>query len=98
MGDGEEIENDEAGWDGWEVDSDSSDSSESEGWIDVESDGDQNLDISDSEDDQPTDNKKPSITTTGDANVPSPQVEDAPRISTLATTKVKFSSQKVICI
>jgi len=75
------------------VDSDSSDSSESEGWIDVESDGDQNLDISDSEDDQPTDNKKPSITTTGDANVPSPQVEDAPRISTLATTKIKFSSQ-----
>jgi protein SDA1 len=70
------------------VDSDKSDSSESEGWIDVESDGDQNLEVSDSEDDTLPNKKNTANATT------SPQASEdvtsppAQRISTLATTKV----------
>jgi len=37
-------------WNGWEVDSESSDSSSEEGWIDVPSDSDEDLVVSDSED------------------------------------------------
>ncbi|GAA5863104.1 hypothetical protein JCM1840_002472 [Sporobolomyces johnsonii] len=46
-------DDDEAGWDGWEAESNSSDSdSDSEGgWINVESDGESDLEISDSDDD-----------------------------------------------
>ncbi|KAF8516656.1 protein required for actin cytoskeleton organization and cell cycle progression [Gautieria morchelliformis] len=86
--DGAEVEDNEADWDGWEVDSDSSDSSESEGWIDVDSDGDQNLEVSDSEDDTlPNKKNKADATTSNQASedVTSPP---APRISTLATTKI----------
>ena len=48
--DGEDGEKD--GWAGWEVDSDSDDSSsDSEGWIDVSSDG-EDLELSDSDDEK----------------------------------------------
>ncbi|KAJ6547221.1 protein required for actin cytoskeleton organization and cell cycle progression [Mycena capillaripes] len=71
-------EDDEAAWEGWDVDSDSSDS-ESEGWIDVEDD-DGDLHISDSEDeDKP---KEPPPPPDAEATDPST------RISTLATTKI----------
>ncbi|KAK7023814.1 protein SDA1 [Favolaschia claudopus] len=72
-------EDDEAAWEGWDVDSDSSDS-ESEGWINV-SDDEQELHISDSEDEDKPKEK-----------LPAPDAESAPdpstRISTLATTKI----------
>ncbi|KAI6043102.1 SDA1-domain-containing protein [Pisolithus marmoratus] len=51
-----EAEDDEAAWEGWDVETDSESDSESEGWIDVESDGD-DLEMSDSEDETLT--KKP---------------------------------------
>ncbi|KAJ7043356.1 SDA1-domain-containing protein [Mycena alexandri] len=71
-------EDDEAAWDGWDVDSDSSDS-ESEGWIDVD-DGNDDLHISDSEDEDKDKPKEPPL----DADA----VDPATRISTLATTKI----------
>lgn len=73
------------------MDSDSDSSSDSEGWIDVASDGD--LEISDSEDEKPTeDETKDSTTIQNVTDVTSSQGEEAraPRVSTLATTKVKL--------
>ncbi|KAH9000235.1 protein required for actin cytoskeleton organization and cell cycle progression [Lactarius akahatsu] len=72
---------DENDWEGWELESASSDdSSDSGGWIDVESDGGDHLSVSDSEDeDKKSDGKLP------------PNEEsstDANRTSTLATTKI----------
>ncbi|KAH9978314.1 SDA1-domain-containing protein [Russula compacta] len=77
--DGEE--DDEEAWEGWEIESESfDDPSDSRGWIDVESGGEDHLGISDSDNEygksraQPPENDWP----VGDAN----------RTSTLATTKV----------
>lgn len=50
-----EDDGDEAGWENWEVETDSS-TSESEGWIDVSSD-DEDLEVSDSEDEAPVQTK-----------------------------------------
>ena len=72
--DGVADENDAAAWEGWDVDSDSPSSDESEGWMDVP-DNDEDLIISDSEDEQ--DKAAPE---TGISDVPS-------RTSTLATAK-----------
>lgn len=69
---------DEAAWQGWDVESDSSDESESEGWIDVE-DNNETLNISDSEDEG---DKVKGTQDSGE--VPA----SSSRISTLATTKV----------
>ncbi|CAG8718756.1 15347_t:CDS:2, partial [Acaulospora colombiana] len=52
--DADMVENsgDERGWEGWDIDSDDSSEEESEnGWINVESDGEEAFDMSDSEDD-----------------------------------------------
>lgn len=68
-------EDDEAAWEGWDVDSDSSSDDESEGWLDVPDDDD-DLMISDSDDEAEKAPKPPNATETTD------------RISTLATTKV----------
>ncbi|KAF8273098.1 protein required for actin cytoskeleton organization and cell cycle progression [Lactarius quietus] len=77
--DGEE--DDENAWEGWELESESSDDSSGSGrWIDVESDGGDRLDISDSEDEDKRSNEKPSAN-----EAPS---TDANRTSTLATTKI----------
>ncbi|KAK0483327.1 SDA1-domain-containing protein [Armillaria novae-zelandiae] len=75
-------EADDAGWENWDVESDSSDSdSESEGWIDVD-DADDQLVISDSEDEG---EKKDGE----NAKVEEKNSEDvATRVSTLATTKI----------
>ena len=68
-------------WEGWEVESDSSDdSSDSGGWIDVESDGDDHLNVSDSDGEDGNGGNK-----LREADEPA---SDANRTSTLATTKV----------
>ncbi|EIW85329.1 protein required for actin cytoskeleton organization and cell cycle progression [Coniophora puteana RWD-64-598 SS2] len=74
VGDGQEDEDDDKGWEGWELESDSS-SSDSEDWHNVSSDGDDDLVLSDSEDEK----EKPPASA-------EPSVES--RISTLATTKI----------
>lgn len=69
-----EDDEDEAAWQGWDIESDSSDESESEGWIDVEDNDNNTLNISDSEDE-------------GDKLATGAQ-NAATRRTTLATTKV----------
>lgn len=71
-------EDDEAGWENWDVETDSSES-DSEGWMDVSSDG-EDLEVSDSEDEKETQAK--------DETDKDTQTHDN-RTSTLATTKVK---------
>ncbi|KAJ7582468.1 SDA1-domain-containing protein [Mycena floridula] len=71
----EEEEDDEAGWNNWEVESDdSSDKSSEDGWINVDEDEDLNISDSDDEEDQKEQVKDES--------------DPALRISTLATTKI----------
>ncbi|TFY77045.1 hypothetical protein EWM64_g6967 [Hericium alpestre] len=73
-------ENESDGWDGWDVESNSSDSSsDSGGWVDVESDGDDNIVVSDSDDEADADAKAAKRASVA----PEPD-----RISTLATTKI----------
>jgi protein SDA1 len=88
-------EDDAAAWEGWDVESDSSEEdSDSEPWIDVDSGGENNLDISDSEDEEDAKKKKKkkasAINEDEDAEMEQPPAEEpvADRISTLATTKV----------
>jgi len=81
-GDSENEDEDEAAWQGWDVETDSESDSESQGWIDVESDG-EGLEVSDSEDEAPT--REP--TTTQQEGQ-----EEQDRVSTLATTKVFCTS------
>ncbi|KAI0956922.1 hypothetical protein AcW1_005479 [Taiwanofungus camphoratus] len=86
---GEEAEADEAGWENWDVESDSSeDSSDSDRWVDVESDGD-DLDVSDSEDEgeRHPDKGKGKAADEIDAQV-QPDDNAASRVSSLATTKI----------
>ncbi|KAI0272597.1 SDA1-domain-containing protein [Gloeopeniophorella convolvens] len=79
-GSGDEEEDEEKAWEGWEMESDSSeDSSSSGGWVDVESDGEDHLSISDSEDEK---EKK------DDPSAKAGPSTNANRISTLATTKI----------
>lgn len=93
---GEEESDDEAAWEGWDVESDSSESEE--GWIDVESDGDDDLDISDSEDESDKKSKakgkkKAEEDEDEDEDVEmAPEVKEPARVSSLATTKVRFDS------
>ncbi|KAJ2916019.1 hypothetical protein MD484_g4411, partial [Candolleomyces efflorescens] len=70
----EDDSDNEDDWKGWEVESDSSSDSESEGWIEVSDDENENLVISDSEDEGE------------DKPMAEAQVEK--KISTLATTKI----------
>jgi protein SDA1 len=84
-------DDDEAAWNGWEVGSDSSDSSE--GWQDVASEG-EDFDVSDSDDEKPK-----SGGPVGEIEQPEKEIskepaeepaeEQAQRLSTLATTKVR---------
>ncbi len=80
----DDAEDDDAGWEGWDVESDSSEES-SEGWVDIESDGD-DLVVSDSDDEDAAKGHPPEE---GTAQVDG---ADASRISTLATTKVSIPS------
>ncbi|KAG5220584.1 Severe Depolymerization of Actin [Salix suchowensis] len=73
----EDKEDDETAWDNWDVGSDSSDShSESEGWVDVPSEGGSDIEVSDSEDEKDPEAKAEK------------EVDPADRVSTLATTKI----------
>ncbi|TFK93178.1 SDA1-domain-containing protein [Polyporus arcularius HHB13444] len=96
---GVEDEDDEAAWDGWDVESDSDEES-SDGWQEVDSDSDGDLEISDSEDED----GKPSKKSKGKGKAKAKDDDDdmeveegkeqenpeeaANRISTLATTKI----------
>ncbi|KZP29977.1 actin cytoskeleton organization and cell cycle progression protein [Athelia psychrophila] len=85
-GDGDKMEEDEeAAWEGWDVESDS-EGSDSEEWMDVDQGGEDNLNISDSEDeaDKPSGSKP----TGADADATPAAAPDPDRISTLATTKI----------
>jgi len=70
---------DESKWEGWDVETDSSESPDEEGWINVESD-DEDIVVSDSEDEAA---KKEN----GKGEGPGESLQP-PRVSTLATTKV----------
>ncbi|EPT01810.1 hypothetical protein FOMPIDRAFT_1161029 [Fomitopsis schrenkii] len=87
---GAEDEGDEAAWEGWDLESDSSDDSDDgNGWIDVESDGDEDLEISDSEDEGDKRDTKAKGKPKGDEEAAVPAGEEAAaRISSLATTKI----------
>jgi len=82
---------DEQDWKAWEVEHDS-DSDDSGGWIDVESDG-EDIEISDSEDEDGPKKKKTKIDGEGEANRDAEKENEADaaeekRISTLATTTI----------
>jgi protein SDA1 len=86
-------EDDEAAWDAWDVESDSSEEdSDSEPWINVDSDSDNDLDISDSEDERPSKKEgKARAKLPGDDEPMDTKDTQEPvpdRVSTLATTKV----------
>jgi protein SDA1 len=73
----------EAAWEGWELDPDSSDvETEDEGWIDVDSDGG-DLNISSEDEADAKANGK-----TGPSPLQVESTESVNRVSTLATTKV----------
>lgn len=83
------VEDDEAEWDGWNIESDSSgDDSESEGWIAVDSDSDGDLKISDSEDESKPRERLGAKPDEGASSVVAIDENVASHISTLATTKV----------
>ena len=92
LSDGGDDGDEESAWNGWDVESDTS-SESSDGWIDVESEGEEDLDISDSEDEyekskvEQVKADEPGASDNVDGDRPS-------RISSLATTKVRF--QRVI--
>lgn len=79
-------EDDEAMWNGWDVESDEDSDSDEEEWINVDSDDDEDLVVSDSDDEkeEKSERRKPTQADEGATN----------RISALATTKVShcFSS------
>ncbi|PCH38771.1 SDA1-domain-containing protein [Wolfiporia cocos MD-104 SS10] len=87
---GEEDDDDEAGWEGLDVETDSSDES-SDGWIDVDSDGDEDLEISDSEDEgekRPSKGKTKAKGKAEESEATPTEDSAAARISSLATTKI----------
>ncbi|GJJ07770.1 hypothetical protein Clacol_001975 [Clathrus columnatus] len=92
-GNGVEVneEDDEAAWEGWEVDSETSDS-ESEGWIDVSSDDEDDIVISDSEDESTKKGKRKDKKEADESMETDPPevIESVPRTSTLATTKASI--------
>lgn len=94
-GDDEHVneEDEEKAWEGWEVDSESSDS-DSEGWIAVSSD-EEDIVISDSEDESEKKGKQKGEQAMDTEAPPTEAAQDAgpPRISTLATTKVSHSGR-----
>ena len=93
---GDDNEDDEAAWEGWDVETDSSEES-SDGWISVDSDSDSDLEISDSEDEGDKKAKRKGKGKAKDAEEESDDEEGeekqetaeeaVKRISTLATTK-----------
>jgi protein SDA1 len=95
------MEDEGAKWEGWDVESNSSDDSDDSGsWHDVESDGKGAFDVSESDDESPkkTDkgkgkNIEQKVEETEDLEMK----DETPRVSTLATTKVSPSSKLAEC-
>ena len=92
------MEDDTAAWEGWDVESNSSDDSGDSGsWHDVESDGDEAFDVSDSNDEsleKTNKGKGKAIRQKGGEVKEDVEMKDeAPRVSTLATTKVSLRSK-----
>lgn len=90
-----EEDDEENDWAGWEVASESSDSSSSDGWIEVSSDSDNDLELSDSDDEE---TKKDVVKGANDQEDTAPQLEgkevaQLDPAQSIATTKVHF-----ICI
>ncbi|KAI0646751.1 SDA1-domain-containing protein [Trametes meyenii] len=95
---GDEEEDNEAAWEGWDVESDSDESSD--GWVNVDSDSDEDLEVSDSEDEEDKRIKKgkrksksgeddeEGKDTEADGSAQETAEEAAQRISSLATTKI----------
>ena len=85
------MEDDEAAWEGWDMESNSSDDSGS--WHDVESDGEKVFDVGDSDDESPKKTDKGKGETMGQQGGEEKEdvemKDEAPRVSTLATTKVR---------
>jgi protein SDA1 len=85
------IEEEEAeGWKNWDVDDDDNGSDGSGGWIDVASDG-EDIEISDSDDEQPQKKAKLDTDTTKSTDVATPGSTisaDAPKPSNFATTRI----------
>lgn len=79
---------DEAAWDGWDIETDSESDSQSEGWMDVDSD-DGDLQLSDSEDEEAVKNE---------SSAEQQGREDTERTSTLATTKVCARRRQGVCM
>lgn len=81
----DEDEGEEKGWQGWDVESDSEESSSSDGdWMNVDSDDDNDVfDVSDSEDERIQKAKE-----AAELEGVTPDAPEAKRVSTLATTKV----------
>jgi protein SDA1 len=82
-------EGEEAAWEGWDVESNSSDDSRS--WHDVESDGEKEFDVSDSDNESPKRSDKGKGKAIGhqegEGKEDVEMKDEAPRLSTLATTK-----------
>lgn len=95
--DGSDAEMDEEeDWEGWEVASDSSESSSgSEGWIDVSSDSDKELDISDSEDEKIAEGKEMHEKDKDIAGKDDEKPENTDAVPSIATTKVRFPDFKL---
>jgi len=92
------MENDEAAWDGWDVESNQSDDSDDSGsWHDIKSDGEEAFDVSDSDNESPKktdEGKGKAVDQKGGEEKEDVEMKDeAPRVSTLATTKVSPSSK-----
>ena len=85
-------EDDDTVWQGWDIESDESDedSDEDEDWINVDDDEDEPLVISDSEDENENEKAK-----TGRANQDH-ESSNPPRISTLATSKVRSYQRRLV--
>ena len=84
---------DEAAWEGWDVESNSSDDSDdSRSWHDVESDGEEGFDVSDIDDESPKGADKGTGKAKGQQEGEEKEdmemTDEAPRAPTLVTTKV----------
>jgi len=91
-----------AAWEGWDMESNSSDDSDDSGsWHDVESDGKRAFDISDSDDEPPNKpdkgKKKAVEQRDGEEKEDIEMKDEIPRVSVLATSKVSPTSKLPKC-
>lgn len=87
------MEDDEAAWEGWDMESNSSDDSGSGSWHDIESDGEKVFDVGNSDDESPKKTDKGQGEAMGQQEGEEKEdvemKDEAPRVSILATTKVR---------